>query len=157
MVEALWTSADVISATGGHSRTNWSAGGVSIDSRSVNREDLFVAIKGPNFDGHDFVAAAMKAGAAAAIVSRQPKDVNSCERLLIVANTMEALRGLATSARTRTRACIIAITGSVGKTGTKDGLREALARQGATTANVNSYNNHWGVPLSLSRLPADDH
>jgi UDP-N-acetylmuramoyl-tripeptide--D-alanyl-D-alanine ligase len=94
---------------------------VSIDSRAVEKDDLFIAIDGPNFDGHDFVSDAMEAGAAAAMISRQPDGLPKTAPLLVVANTMDALRALAVSARTRTTARIIAITGSVGKTGTKLG------------------------------------
>jgi UDP-N-acetylmuramoyl-tripeptide--D-alanyl-D-alanine ligase len=128
---------------------------VSIDSRAVEKDDLFIAIDGPNFDGHDFVSDAMEAGAAAAMISRQPDGLPKTAPLLVVANTMDALRALAVSARTRTTARIIAITGSVGKTGTKDSLHAALAEQGTTSASVKSFNNHWGVPLSLARMPTN--
>lgn len=155
MTAPLWTSAIAASATGGQATAEWVAHGVSIDSRDVEKDDLFIAIDGPNFDGHDFVAAAMEAGAAAAIISRRPEGLSKTAPLLVVANTMDALRALAVSARTRTSARIIAVTGSVGKTGTKDSLHTALAQQGVTSASVKSFNNHWGVPLSLARMPAD--
>ena len=155
MTVPLWTSASAATATGGRATAAWVAHGVSIDSRAVEKDDLFVAIDGPNFDGHDFVSSAMEAGAAAAIISRHPESLPKTAPLLVVANTMDALRALAVSARTRTTARIIAVTGSVGKTGTKDSLHAALAQQGATSASVKSFNNHWGVPLSLARMPAD--
>ena len=155
MTGPLWTSADAATATGGQNTTDWVAHGVCIDSRAVAKGDLFVAIDGPNFDGHDFVSGAMKAGAAAAIVSRHPEDLPQTTPLLVVNNTMDALRALAVSARSRTTARIIAVTGSVGKTTTKDSLQNALAQQGATSASVKSFNNHWGVPLSLARMPAN--
>ena len=155
MTGPLWTSASATTATGGQATVAWVAHGVSIDSRAVEKDDLFVAIDGPNFDGHDFVSAAMEDGAAAAIISRHPEGLPKTAPLLVVANTMDALRALAVTARTRTTARIIAVTGSVGKTGTKDALHTALAQQGATSASVKSFNNHWGVPLSLARMPAD--
>lgn len=155
MTAPLWTSASAAAATGGRTTTDWVARGVSIDSRAVEKDDLFVAIDGPNFDGHDFVSSAMEAGAAAAIISRHPENLPKTAPLLVVANTLDALRALAVAARTRTGARIIAVTGSVGKTGIKDSLHTALAQQGATNASVKSFNNHWGVPLSLARMPAD--
>ena len=155
MTAPLWTSANAATITGGRTTTEWEAHGVSIDSRAVEKNDLFVAIDGPNFDGHDLVSGAMEAGAAAAIISRHPEGLPKTAPLLVVANTMDALRALAVSARTQTTARIIAVTGSVGKTGTKDSLHSALAQQGATSASVKSFNNHWGVPLSLARMPAD--
>ena len=151
----LWTSTNASDVTGGQTTAEWIAYGVSIDSRAVEKDDLFVAVSGPNFDGHDFVSGAMEAGAAAAIISHRPKDLPRTAPLLIVANTMDALRALAVSARSRTNARIIAVTGSVGKTGTKDLLHTALAKQGSTSASVKSFNNQWGVPLSLARMPAD--
>jgi len=155
MTATMWTSASAAAATGGQATTEWVAHGVSIDSRAVAKNDLFVAINGPNFDGHDFVSNAMEAGAAAAIISRHPENLPKTTPLLFVANTMDALRALAVAARTRTTARIIAVTGSVGKTGTKNSLHSALAQQGAASASVKSFNNHWGVPLSLARMPAD--
>jgi len=154
MTVPLWTSASAATTTGGRATAEWEAHGVSIDSRAVKKGDLFVAIDGPNFDGHDFVSSAMNAGAAAAIISRHPEGLAKTAPLLVVANTMDALRALAVAARTRTTARIIAVTGSVGKTSTKDSLHTALAQQGKTSASVKSFNNHWGVPLSLARMPA---
>ena len=152
---ALWTSSDAAAATGGRAPGDWSARGVSIDSRSVAAEDLFVALKGPKFDGHDYVAGALRAGAAAAMVSRQPEGVAGRARLLTVPDTMDGLRALGVAARARTNAKIIAVTGSVGKTGTKEALHRALGPQGLTAASAASFNNHWGVPLSLARMPRE--
>ncbi len=151
----LWTAADAARATGGTAGSDWNAQGVAIDSREVAPGDLFVALKGPNFDGHDFVTAALAAGAAAAMVARQPDGIAPDAPLLAVGDTLDGLRALAKAARDRTKAKITAITGSVGKTGTKEALGAALAAQGNTTASARSLNNHWGVPLSLARLPAD--
>lgn len=144
----LWTSAQVEFVTQGHSSSDWIANGVSIDSRTLEKGDLFVAVHGPNFDGHDFVSDAFSRGAAAAIV-----DKNIEGPVLKVEDTMRALESLGRAARKRTGATIIAVTGSVGKTGSKDAISFALSRQANTFANVGSLNNHWGVPLSLSRMP----
>ncbi len=152
----LWTSDDVVKATGGKTAGTWSASGVSIDSRTVRKGDLFVAIKGPNFDGHEFVADALKNGAAAAIVQDANKDSDSYQdRLVMVKDTFAALQDLGKFSRTRSKAKIIAVTGSVGKTGTKEALKLGLSILGSTHASEGNLNNHWGVPLSLARMPAD--
>jgi UDP-N-acetylmuramoyl-tripeptide--D-alanyl-D-alanine ligase len=151
---ALWTAADAVAATGGISHQDWTASGVSIDTRSLQAGDLFVALTDAR-DGHDFVAAALAKGAAAALVARVPDGVAADARLLVVPDVLDALGALAQAARARSRARIVAITGSVGKTSTKDMLRTILSRQGACHAAEASYNNHWGVPLTLARLPAD--
>ena len=153
---ALWTSAEVVKATGGSCTGAWSAFGVSIDSRTVQEGDVFVAVKGPNFDGHEFAADALNKGAAAVIVQDPLRDSdNYHDKLVKVKNTFAALQDLGGAARARTKARIVAVTGSVGKTGTKEALKLSLAVQGATHASEGNLNNHWGVPLSLSRMPAD--
>lgn len=152
---ALWTAAEAEAATGGRSSAGWAASGISIDSRTAAPGDLFIAIEGANSDGHDYVADALAAGAAAAMVSRHPRAVSADAPLLRVADTAAALRALATAARARASAQVIAVTGSVGKTSTKEALRRALSSQAAAHASAASYNNHWGVPLSLARMPAD--
>lgn len=150
----LWTTAEAIAATGGQAEgADWQARGVSIDSRSCAAGDLFIALTGPNFDGHDYVAAAFEAGAAAAIVARRPDGLPEGASLVLVDNTDTALDDLGRFARNRTGAQITAITGSVGKTGTKEGLAHALANFGATHATQGNLNNQWGVPLSLARMP----
>lgn len=148
----LWSSADAVAATGGHVTTAWQASGVSIDSRSLVAGDLFVALQDAR-DGHDFVAQALAKGAAAALVSRIPKGVAADAPLLIVADVLAALEALGRAARARTTARVIGVTGSVGKTSTKEMLRVILAGQGRVHAAEASYNNHWGVPLTLARLP----
>lgn len=148
----LWTSVDAARATGGTARGDWVASGVSIDTRTLEPGDLFVALKHQR-DGHDFVAQALSRGAAAALVSHVPADVAEDAPLLVVPDVLEALRELGRAARARTQARVIAVTGSVGKTSTKDMLRASLAPQGATHAAEKSYNNHWGVPLTLARMP----
>ncbi|MBT6286635.1 MAG: UDP-N-acetylmuramoyl-tripeptide--D-alanyl-D-alanine ligase, partial [Rhodospirillaceae bacterium] len=151
----LWTSTDAPAATGGRAAGTWTTNGISIDTRSLERGDLFVALSGPNFDGHDFVGGAFDNGAAAALVSETSADSLDGMPGLIVADTLEALRSLAVAGRARTGAKIAAITGSVGKTGTKEALAHVLASQGSTSFSKSSLNNHWGVPLSLARMPKD--
>jgi UDP-N-acetylmuramoyl-tripeptide--D-alanyl-D-alanine ligase len=147
----LWSAAEAASATAGASAGEWLARGVSIDTRTLVPGDLFVALLGPNRDGHDFVGDAFLRGAAAAVVARDIFPENPL--LLRVPDTFEALKGLAAAARERSRAKIVAVTGSVGKTGTKEALALLLSACGATAASEGSLNNHWGVPLSLARLP----
>lgn len=150
-MSALWTSAEAAAATGGQSSGKWSATGVSIDTRTLQHGDLFVALVGER-DGHDFVAGAIEKGAAAALVSR-PVDGIDPAKLLIVGDTQAGLEALGRMARERTDAKIAAITGSAGKTSTKEALRSVLSRQAATHASEASYNNLWGVPLTLARMP----
>ena len=151
----LWTSDDAAAATGGGAERAWEAGGVSIDSRTAEPGDLFVAIEGPEKDGHDFVGAAFSAGAAAAVVHRRPGGVPADAPLMPVPDSLAALTALGRYARARSAARIVAVTGSVGKTGTKEALRHALVAQGRTSASAASHNNLWGVPLSLARMPPD--
>ena len=156
MTQPLWTSDDVLAATGGKAHgAAWSANGVSIDSRTLEPGDLFVAIVGENSDGHAYVANALEKGAAAAVVSQADDEMFSAGPLVEVDDTLEALNALGRAARARTGAKIIAVTGSVGKTGTKEGLRMIFGEQGLTHASAASYNNLWGVPLSLARMPKD--
>ena len=131
--------------------------GISIDSRTAAKGDAFFAIQGDNRDGHEFVEAALKGGASVAVVARNRKVKFAADApLLEVDDVLEGLRDLARAARARiSKAKVIGVTGSVGKTGTKEALRLALGADGETYASVASYNNHWGVPLSLSRCPAD--
>ncbi|MDR9486249.1 MAG: UDP-N-acetylmuramoyl-tripeptide--D-alanyl-D-alanine ligase [Sediminimonas sp.] len=150
----LWTASDAAQATGGQARGAWAATGVSIDTRSIQPGDLFVALSAAR-DGHDFVAQALQKGAAAAMVSRRPEGVAEDAPLLIVEDVQRALEDLGRAGRARSAARVIAVTGSVGKTSTKEMLRTVLAGQGRTHAAEASYNNHWGVPLTLARLPKD--
>ncbi len=150
----LWTSVDAARAAQGRCTADWIATGVSIDTRTIAPGDLFVALADVR-DGHDFVADALRKGAAAALVSRVPEGVAPDAPLLVVPDVLEGLRGLAGFARARTRARVVGVTGSVGKTSTKEMLRATLSGQGATHAAEASYNNHWGVPLTLARMPAD--
>jgi UDP-N-acetylmuramoyl-tripeptide--D-alanyl-D-alanine ligase len=152
MATALWTSDELASATGGTATGAFDATGVTFDSREVGPGDLFIALKGEATDGHLFVGAAQQAGAAGALVS-QPVGLPH----VLVGDTMAALKALARVARARTEAQIIGVTGSVGKTTTKEMLFTALDRcaPGQAHRSVKSYNNHTGVPLSLARMPAD--
>ena len=155
-MKPLWTAPAVMKATNGKTTGIWNASGVSIDSRTVKTGDLFVALQGPNFDGHLFAPNALKQGASAAVVHRAIEDSDSYQdRTVLVKDTFAALEDLAKAARARTAARVIAVTGSVGKTGTKEALRLGLAVQGTTHATEGNLNNHWGVPLSLARMPED--
>jgi UDP-N-acetylmuramoyl-tripeptide--D-alanyl-D-alanine ligase len=149
----LWTSAEAEAATGGKSTVDWVASGVSIDTRTLQKGDLFVALSAAR-DGHEFVALALEKGAAAALVSHIPDGMNEDAPLLVVPDALNGLEDLGRAARARTDARIVAVTGSVGKTSTKEMLRAMLGDQGRTHASVASYNNHWGVPLTLARMPA---
>lgn len=151
---ALWTANEAVTATGGNTQGAWQAHGVSIDTRTLEKGDLFVALKDVR-DGHDFVAQALKNGAAAALVDHIPDGVSADAPLLIVDDVLSALEALGRFARARISGKVIGVTGSVGKTGTKEMLRSALAGQGAVHAAEKSYNNHWGVPLTLARMPRD--
>ncbi|MBC7737394.1 MAG: UDP-N-acetylmuramoyl-tripeptide--D-alanyl-D-alanine ligase [Candidatus Saccharibacteria bacterium] len=150
----LWTSADAARATQGRNTRDWTANGVSIDTRTLRPGDLFVALTDLR-DGHDFVAQALAGGAAAALVSRVPAGLPPDAALLVVPDVLTALQHLAAFARARTAARVVGVTGSVGKTSTKEMLRAILTGQGRTHVAEASYNNHWGVPLTLSRMPAD--
>ena len=149
---ALWTSADIAAATGGKASANFNAFGVAFDSREVGGGDLFIALTGETTDGHNFSDGAFALGAAGAIVSKSVLHPH-----VLVADTTQALDALGIAARARTTAKIVGVTGSVGKTGTKEALAEALARAnyGPVHRSVKSYNNHTGVPLSLARMAAD--
>ena len=158
MQEPLWTGLGLVGALnarvsgGGLPRK---ASGVSIDTRTLEPGDLFFAINGDARDGHDFVPAAFEKGAAAAVVDEaHARDFAAAGPLFVVKDTQAALERLGAYARARTEAFIAAITGSVGKTSTKDMARLVFSHFGATHASAASYNNQWGVPLSLARMPA---
>jgi UDP-N-acetylmuramoyl-tripeptide--D-alanyl-D-alanine ligase len=129
--------------------------GLSIDSRTIAPGEAYFAIKGDVHDGHDFVAAALKAGAALAVIeTAQRGKFPDDAPLLVVDEVLAGLVDLAHAARARLNAKVIAVTGSVGKTSTKEALRRVFGAQGETHASAASFNNHWGVPLSLARCPA---
>lgn len=151
---SLWTAQEAAAATGGKAKGDWAVDGVSIDTRTLQPGDLFVALTADR-DGHDFVAQALAKGAGAALVSHVPDGVAEDASLLIVDNVLGALEALGQAARARTNAKVVGVTGSVGKTSTKEMLRLVLGGQGKTHVAEASYNNHWGVPLTLARMPVD--
>jgi UDP-N-acetylmuramoyl-tripeptide--D-alanyl-D-alanine ligase len=153
----LWTAAEAAAAAKGRLEgpARWAATGVSIDSRTVEPGDLFVAIKGPSLDGHDYISKALGAGAVAALAHRRPDGLDADAPLLLVEESLAGLERMGVVARERSSARRIGITGSVGKTGTKDALKTVLSEQAATFAAVGSFNNMWGVPLTLARMPRE--
>ena len=154
----LWSQAELNAALGAPSSAPLRASvtGVSIDSRTLEAGDLFFAIRGDAHDGHDHVARAFEAGAAAAVVSRRrARELAALGPVFAVDDTLEAMKRLAIAARARSKAKIVGVTGSVGKTTAKEMLRAMLSACGSTHASAASYNNHWGVPLTLARLPAE--
>lgn len=158
MSEFLWTSAAMAEAMGAEMHGDIPAGitGISIDSRTIKPGEAYFAITGDVHDGHAFVDAALKSGAALAVVeAAQCEDFGADARLLVVDDVLDSLVALGIASRARLTAPVIAITGSVGKTSTKEALRRVLEAQGTTHASVASFNNHWGVPLTLARCPAD--
>ncbi len=157
MARPLWTGAEIV-ATGARfepegAAGNFAAGGVSIDTRTLKPGDLFVAIRGEARDGHEFVAKALTEGASAALVDHKPEGADGT--LIFADDSLKGLERLGAAARERSAAKRIAVTGSVGKTGTKEALRIALGASGQTHASEASYNNMWGVPLTLARMPAE--
>lgn len=155
----LWTTEDMIAAMAGRPFGTLPDGitGISIDSRSIGPGEAFFAIKGDRVDGHDFASMAMANGAALLIVSesRLPAMGRLTVPMIVVDDVLAALGRLGLAARARSRAQIIAVTGSVGKTTTKEMLRRMLSPSGKVHASVASFNNHWGVPLTLARMPLD--
>ena len=151
-MNALWTSTEIEAATGGVASAPFEVTGVTFDSREAGPGDLFVAMPGTASDGHAFVDQAFAQGAVAALVSNAVTGPH-----VLVGDVAEALIALAIEARRRTAATVIGVTGSVGKTSTKEALAAALARsrKGPVHRSVKSYNNHTGVPLSLARMPRD--
>jgi UDP-N-acetylmuramoyl-tripeptide--D-alanyl-D-alanine ligase len=163
MSAGLWTAFEAAAATGGALcarggdpdrwiAEEWAAGGISIDTRTLAPGEMFVALSDAR-DGHDFVRSAFERGASAALVSRAPDNAPDGAPLLVVPDTLEGLRDLAVAARLRNFGKRIAVTGSVGKTSTKEMLRAAFAAAGRVHASDKSFNNHWGVPLTLARMP----
>ena len=159
----LWSAYEAAAATGGAlcarggdpklwTAEEWSAGGISIDTRTLKPGDIFVALRDIR-DGHEFLKNAFEAGASAALVARAPDDAPEGAPLLVVGDTLQGLRDLAAAARMRNFGKRVAVTGSAGKTSTKEILRAVLGSAGIVHAADKSFNNHWGVPLTLARLP----
>ncbi|MEM9206658.1 MAG: UDP-N-acetylmuramoylalanyl-D-glutamyl-2,6-diaminopimelate--D-alanyl-D-alanine ligase [Pseudomonadota bacterium] len=157
-IKPLWAGGEFVSGTAGVFSGNDApdVNGISIDSRTIMSGEAYFAIKGDVHDGHDFVKPALEAGASVAVVDRDhaPRFAAGTP-LVVVDDVLVALQSLGRAARLRTDAKVAAITGSVGKTGTKEALRLALTKSGETHFSVKSFNNHWGVPLTLSRMPED--
>jgi UDP-N-acetylmuramoyl-tripeptide--D-alanyl-D-alanine ligase len=154
MSDPIWQWDELVAASGGRADQEPSAAitGISIDTRTLIPGDVFVALSDKR-DGHEFVADAFKAGAAAAIVGKAYRRRKADGALLRVADPLQALAAIARAARVRCNARVVAVTGSAGKTGTKEMLRLCLESAGATHASQKSYNNHWGVPLTLASMP----
>ncbi|MEE2693064.1 MAG: UDP-N-acetylmuramoyl-tripeptide--D-alanyl-D-alanine ligase [Pseudomonadota bacterium] len=163
MTTGLWTAYEAAAATGGALcarggdpdrwiAEEWAADGLSIDTRTLKPGEMFVALKDAR-DGHDFIDAAFERGASVALVARAPANAPEGKPLLVVRDTLEGLRDLARAARVRNFGKRIGVTGSAGKTSTKEMLRTALAASGSVHAAQKSFNNHWGVPLTLAQLP----
>ncbi|MCE7030058.1 UDP-N-acetylmuramoylalanyl-D-glutamyl-2,6-diaminopimelate--D-alanyl-D-alanine ligase [Jiella avicenniae] len=159
MTELLWETGVLIDAMQARPMGDLPEGvtGISIDTRSIEAGEAFFAIRGDRFDGHDFLSTAQRAGAGIAVVAEQKLPALGRVQIpmLVVDDVLKALSRLAEAARARSRAKIVAVTGSVGKTTTKEALRHGLSAVGTVHASAASFNNHWGVPLSLARLPAE--
>ena len=153
----LWETDAILAATNGRPIGNMPEGitGISIDTRTLKKGEAFFAIKGDKFDGHDFLPAALRAGAAFAVVDENKLVSMGGLKipLIVVRDVLEAMTILGQVSRTRSKAQIIAVTGSVGKTSVKEMLRTVLSVSGEVHASVASFNNHWGVPLTLARMP----
>lgn len=159
MSDLLWKSSDMVKAMEGRPVGHLPEGitGISIDSRTLRKGEAFFAIKGDMFDGHDFATAAMAAGAGLLVVTeaRLPALGKLQVPMIVVDDVLAALTRLGIASRARSKAQIIAVTGSVGKTTTKEALRHVLSDCGKVHASAASFNNHWGVPLTLARMPED--
>ena len=153
MTEILWDGKEVLGIINGHGSCDWFASGVSIDTRTLNKGDIFFALPGLNNDGNDFIEDALNKGACAAI-SNRPSLINS-KKVIFVNDVYKALYKLAYYARQRAKAKIIGITGSSGKTTLKEMISSCLADYGKIHKSERSFNNHIGVPLSLARMPID--
>ena len=149
----LWNVHELCRATGGQCSGDWQVSSVSIDTRSMQPGALFVALHGEHVDGHTYVAQALKKGAAGALVSHLVEGVDATRQIL-VADVTQALRDIAIAARARTKAKVVGITGSVGKTGAKEMLQTVLSALGNSFASQANLNNHLGVPLNLANMPA---
>jgi UDP-N-acetylmuramoyl-tripeptide--D-alanyl-D-alanine ligase len=153
----LWSEQELTKALGAPPSAALRApvNGVSIDTRTLRPGDLFIAIKGDSADGHEYVERAFAAGAVSCVVARDRESLSAHGPVFAVDDPLRAMGRLGVAARARTHAKIVAVTGSVGKTSAKEMLRLILSKTGATHASAASYNNHWGVPLTLARMPAD--
>ena len=151
----IWTAQDIVTATGGKAFSQWHGGKIVFDSRLIEEGDIFIALPGQNSDGHNFVKTALDKKAAGAIVTKIPTDIETSEKLIIVKNCLNALEDMAKFKRSKSKAKFIAITGSVGKTSTKELVNLALEAHGKTFASRGNYNNFLGVPINLASIPDD--
>lgn len=153
----LWSGLELVTALGARAAGGFApaVSGISIDTRTLAHGDLFFAIKGENSDGHDYVRTAFERGAGACVIDEDHADgLRGAGPILVVRDVLQALECLGRASRLRSQAAIAAVTGSVGKTGTKEMLRLVLSQAGECHASAASYNNHWGVPLTLARMSA---
>lgn len=151
----MWTAQDIANATNGNAHGGrWESSRISIDTRSLQAGDIYLALQGERVDGHDYVAQALEKGAIAAIVHHMVEGVDEAKQVL-VEDTFEALRDMAAFHRQRVKAVFVGVTGSVGKTGAKEMLRTALATKGKTYASHGNFNNHIGTPLCMVNMPLD--
>jgi UDP-N-acetylmuramoyl-tripeptide--D-alanyl-D-alanine ligase len=158
MSAPLWSGDELVAALGARAEGTVppAVTGISIDTRTLEPGDAFFAITGEARNGHDFVAAALEKGAALAVVDEaHAAQFAGKGALAVVPDVLKAMERAGCVRRAELKAGVLAVTGSVGKTGTKEALRLILSRQGKTHAPVASYNNHWGVPLTLCRTPRD--
>ena len=155
-MKALWTQSELRDAFAANpsERLDATVNGVSIDTRTLQAGDLFFAIKGDTHDGHDYVARSFEAGAAAVVARGRAASLAAFGPVYAANDTLNAMERLGIAARSRSKARIVAVTGSVGKTTVKEMLRALLSACGSTHASRASYNNHWGVPLTLASMPA---
>ncbi|WP_343562357.1 UDP-N-acetylmuramoyl-tripeptide--D-alanyl-D-alanine ligase [Kiloniella sp. b19] len=151
----LWTAEQAAQATGGINTANWEATGLSLNTRTIEPGDLFFALQGPTFDGHDFVRDAFDKGASVAVVHHAIENLPDNAPLLKVDDTLAALNRMGAAARSSSPAKFVGVTGSAGKTSVKEALAHCLGEQAVTSASAASFNNHWGVPLSLCRMHPD--
>jgi len=149
MSKVLWTSADIAKAVSGEASGDFTVSGLSIDTRTIESSDLFVPLKDIR-DGHDFIPMAMEKGAGGTL-SENPVSGNA----VIVKDSLQALRDLGKEGVERSRALRIAVTGSVGKTSVKEALAPMFSAFGNTHKSLKSYNNHWGLPLTMARMPVE--
>ena len=153
MDKILWKGKDVLKITNGHGPSNWNASGVSIDTRTIKKGDIFFALAGPNYDGHQFIGEAIKKGASI-VISNAPV-LNHENKVVVVNDVLKALVCLGKSSRERNKGKIIAVTGSSGKTTVKEMLASSLIDCGRIHYSQSSYNNKIGVSLSLARMPSN--
>lgn len=152
----LWIGEEIVYATRGQGEdTDWKATGVSIDTRTLEPGDIFIALEGEKNDGHKYVAQAFKKGAVAAIVTHVPQEItNYAARCVVVEDTLDALQNMGRAARANFTGVSVGVTGSVGKTGTKEMLSACFGALCQCHASQSSFNNHIGVPLSLALMPS---